>query len=300
MCTAMGGIMELIIQDFIEYLKNRQVSKNTLLSYERDINQLVEYFKNLDKKMFEATEEDLQKYIIYLTTMGKSSATISRNVASIKAFYRYLVKNKLVEENIANNISAPKVEKKELSILSVSEVERLLEQPSSKDLKGQRDKAMLELLYATGIRVTELVSLVITDVNVNAGHIKVKKKNKERVIPVSNTALKYLKEYIENVRPLLIKTEEEPSLFINTNGQKMTRQGFWKILKQYKDEAKIEKELTPHTIRHSFAVHMLQNGAELKSVQELLGHTDVASTMMYTHVADLKLRDEYLKAHPRL
>lgn len=292
--------MELIIQDFIEYLKNRQVSKNTLLSYERDINQLVEYFKNLDKKMFEATEEDLQKYIVYLTTMGKSSATISRNVASIKAFYRYLLKNKLVEENIASSISAPKVEKKELSILSVSEVEKLLEQPSSKDLKGQRDKAMLELLYATGIRVTELVSLVITDVNVNAGHIKVKKKNKERVIPVSNTALKYLKEYIENVRPLLIKTEEEPSLFINANGQKMTRQGFWKILKQYKDEAKIEKELTPHTIRHSFAVHMLQNGAELKSVQELLGHTDVASTMMYTHVADLKLRDEYLKAHPRL
>lgn len=292
--------MELIIQDFIEYLKSRQVSKNTLLSYERDINQLVEYFKSLDKKMFEATEEDLQKYIVYLTTMGKSSATISRNVASIKAFYRYLVKNKLVEENIANNVSAPKVEKKELSILSVSEVEKLLEQPSSKDLKGQRDKAMLELLYATGIRVTELVSLVITDVNVNAGHIKVKKKNKERVIPVSNTALKYLKEYIENVRPLLIKTEEEPSLFINANGQKMTRQGFWKILKQYKDEAKIEKELTPHTIRHSFAVHMLQNGAELKSVQELLGHTDVASTMMYTHVADLKLRDEYLKAHPRL
>lgn len=292
--------MELIIQDFIEYLKSRQVSRNTLLSYERDINQLATYFKDIDKKMFDATEEDLQKYIVYLTTMGKSNATISRNVASMKAFYRYLLKNKLVEENIALNLTAPKVEKKELSILSVSEVEKLLEQPSSKDLKGQRDKAMLELLYATGIRVTELVSLTMSDVNVNAGHIKVKKKNKERVIPVSNTALKYLKEYIENVRPLLIKTEEEQSLFINANGQKMTRQGFWKILKQYKDEAKIEKELTPHTIRHSFAVHMLQNGAELKSVQELLGHTDVASTMMYTHVADLKLRDEYLKAHPRV
>lgn len=292
--------MELIIQDFIEYLKSRQVSKNTLLSYERDINQLVTYFKSIDKKMFDATEEDLQKYIVYLTTMGKSNATISRNVASMKAFYRYLLKNKLVEENIAANLSAPKVEKKELSILSVSEVEKLLEQPSSKDLKGQRDKAMLELLYATGIRVTELVSLTMSDVNVHSGHIKVKKKNKERVIPISNTALRYLKEYIENVRPLLIKTEEEQSLFINANGQKMTRQGFWKILKQYKDEAKIEKELTPHTIRHSFAVHMLQNGAELKSVQELLGHTDVASTMMYTHVADLKLRDEYLKAHPRV
>lgn len=292
--------MELIIQDFIEYLKSRQVSRNTLLSYERDINQLATYFKNIDKKMFDATEEDLQKYIVYLTTMGKSNATISRNVASMKAFYRYLLKNKLVEENIALNLAAPKVEKKELSILSVSEVEKLLEQPSSKDLKGQRDKAMLELLYATGIRVTELVSLTMSDVNVNAGHIKVKKKNKERVIPISNTALKYLKEYIENVRPLLIKTEEEQSLFINANGQKMTRQGLWKILKQYKDEAKIEKELTPHTIRHSFAVHMLQNGAELKAVQELLGHTDVASTMMYTHVADLKLRDEYLKAHPRV
>ena len=292
--------MELIIQDFIEYLKSRQVSRNTLLSYERDINQLATYFKNIDKKMFDATEEDLQKYIVYLTTMGKSNATISRNVASMTAFYRYLLKNKLVEENIALNLVAPKVEKKELYILSVSEVEKLLEQPSSKDLKGQRDKAMLELLYATGIRVTELVSLTMSDVNVNAGHIKVKKKNKERVIPISNTALKYLKEYIENVRPLLIKTEEEQSLFINANGQKMTRQGFWKILKQYKDEAKIEKELTPHTIRHSFAVHMLQNGAELKSVQELLGHTDVASTMMYTHVADLKLRDEYLKAHPRV
>lgn len=291
--------MELIIQDFIEYLKSRQVSKNTLQSYERDINQLSSYLEKLDKKMFEIDLEDLQKYIVYLGTMGKSNATISRCIASVKAFYRYLLKNKLIETNITDKLIAPKVEKKELSILSVGEVEKLLEQPSNVDLKGQRDKAMLELLYATGIRVTELISLNMVDINLNSGHIKVKKKNKERVIPISNTALKYLKEYVEEVRPLLIKTEEEPSLFINANGQKMTRQGFWKILKQYKDDAKIEKELTPHTIRHSFAVHMLQNGADLKAVQELLGHTDVASTMMYTHVADLKLRDEYLKAHPR-
>lgn len=292
--------MELIIQDFIEYLNNRQVSKNTLMSYERDINQLVAYLTKLDKKMFDATEEDLQGYVVYMTTMGKSNATISRSVASMKAFYRYLLKNKLVEENIAEKLIAPKVEKKELSILSVSEIERLLEQPNQSDLKGQRDKAMLEILYATGIRVTELISLKVTDANLNAGHIKVKKKNKERVIPISNTALRYLKDYVENVRPLLIKTEEEESLFINTNGQKMTRQGFWKILKQYKDEAKIEKELTPHTIRHSFAVHMLQNGAELKSIQELLGHTDVASTMMYTHMTGINLKDEYSKAHPRI
>ena len=292
--------MELIIQDFIDYLESKQVSKNTLLSYKRDINQLCAYLDQVDKKMFEATEEDLTAYIAYMQTLEKSNATISRNIASMKAFYRYLLRIKLVERNIADKLTSPKVEKKELSILSISEVENLLEQPSTSDLKGQRDKAMLEVLYATGIRVTELISLNITDVNLNAGHIKVKKKNKERIIPLGNTTLRYLREYVENARPLLIKTEEEPSLFINANGQKMTRQGFWKILKQYKEQAKIDKELTPHTIRHSFAVHMLQNGAEVKTVQELLGHTDVASTLMYTHVADMKVRDEYLKTHPRV
>lgn len=291
--------MELIIQDFMEYLKGRQVSKNTLMSYERDINQLVNYLDKMDKKMFDAKAEDLEAYIAYMQTIGKSNATISRNVASMKAFYRYLLRHKLVETNIADKLVAPKVEKKEISVLSVSEVENLLSQPNLSELKGQRDKAMLEVLYSTGIRVTELVSLNITDLNLNAAHIKVKKKSKERVIPFGNTTVKYLKEYVENVRPLLIKAEDEVSLFINANGQKMTRQGFWKILKQYKEQAKIDRELTPHTIRHSFAVHMLQNGAEIKLVQELLGHTDVASTLMYTHVADMKLRDEYLKAHPR-
>jgi len=291
--------MELIIQDFIDYLKSRQVSKNTLVSYERDINQLVAHLKQVGKKMIDATSDDLQSYIVYMQTVGKSNATISRSVASIKAFYKYLVKNKVIEENIAEGLVAPKVEKKELSILTPREVECLLEQPNSSDLKGQRDKAMLEVLYATGIRVTELISIRISDVNLHSGYIKVKKKNKERTIPVGNVALKCLADYIENVRPLLIKTEEEETLFINANGQKMTRQGFWKILKQYKDQAKIDKELTPHTIRHSFAVHLLQNGAEVKMVQEILGHTDVASTLMYTQMADMKLRDEYLKAHPR-
>ena len=291
--------MELIIQDFIEYLKSRQVSKNTLVSYERDINQLVSHLEQIDKKMIDATSDDLQNYVVYMQTIGKSNATISRSVASIKAFYKYLVKNKIIEENIADELVAPKVEKKELTILTPKEVECLLEQPSSSDLKGQRDKAMLEVLYATGIRVTELISIKISDVNLHSGYIKVKKKNKERTIPIGNVALKCLSEYVENVRPLLIKTEEEETLFINANGQKMTRQGFWKILKQYKEQAKIDKDLTPHTIRHSFAVHLLQNGAEVKMVQEILGHTDVASTLMYTQMADMKLRDEYLKAHPR-
>lgn len=257
--------MELIIQDFIEYLESKQVSKNTLMSYKRDIDQLNKYLEQIGKKMFEVTEEDLEAYVVYMQTIDKSNATISRSIASMKAFYRYLAKIKIVESNVAEKLSSPKVEKKELSILSISEVEKLLDQPSLNDLKGQRDKAMLELLYATGIRVTELITLNLSDINLNAGHIKVKKKNKERIIPISNTALRYLKEYVENVRPLLIKTEDEPSLFINANGQQMTRQGFWKILKQYKEDAKIDKELTPHTIRHSFAVHMLQNRSRNKN-----------------------------------
>ena len=291
--------MELIIQDFIEYLESRQVSKNTLLSYKRDINQLAEYLDEVGKKMFEATEEDLVAYIAYMQTLGKSNATISRCIASMKAFYRYLLKLKLVEENIADKLSSPKVEKKELSILSVTEVESLLEQPNLSDLKGQRDKAMLETLYATGIRVTELISLNLSELNLNAGHIKVKKKNKERIIPLGKTTLRYLREYVENVRPLLIKTEDEPSLFINANGQKMTRQGFWKIIKYYKEQAHITKEITPHVLRHSFATHLLQNGADLKAIQTMLGHSDISSTQVYMQFQNENLKDIYKKAHPR-
>lgn len=291
--------MKLIVQDFIDYLRSRQVSNNTVMSYERDINQFIKFIEDENNKLFSATEKDVKEYVDSMKELGKSNATISRSIASIKAFYRYLCKHKLVEKNIADNIEVPKVERKDPIILSIHEVESLLEQPDLKDLKGQRDKAMLETLYATGIRVTELISIRLDDVNLAAGYIKIRKKAKERVIPIGNIAIKYLKEYINNVRPLLIKTEEEQTLFINANGQKMTRQGFWKILKQYKDEARIDKDLTPHTIRHSFAVHLLQNGADLKMVQEILGHTDIASTQIYTQMADMKIRDEYLKAHPR-
>lgn len=285
--------MKIIIDEFIENLKSRQASPNTLASYERDIVQFDKYFTEQGKKIFDLTKEDMQEYIDHLKEMGKSNSTISRSTASLKSFYRYLVNKKLAEVNIAEDIEAPKVDRKEPMILSASEIEKLLEQPDLSELKGQRDKAMLEILYATGIRVTELVSLRIEDVNLNAGYIRVKKKNSERHIPLGNRSLKCLKEYIEKVRPLLIRTEEEKTLFINTNGQKMTRQGYWKILKQYKDQAKIDKDITPHTIRHSFAVHMLKNGAEIKTVQELLGHTDVASTMMYTQMASQDEKDNY-------
>ncbi len=279
--------MELAVKDFINYLKNKQGSQNTIVSYERDINQFVKYLDSQSKKIFDAKEQDVIDYMKELEDAGQKNSTISRKIASIKALYRYLCLHKMVEENIADNVDVPKVEKPEPAILSVSEMERLLEQPDTSDLKGQRDKAMLEVLYATGMRVTELVSLNLEDVNLNSGIIKVSKKSKERSIPLANSAIKSLKTYITNVRPLLIKTEEEKVLFINANGQKMTRQGFWKILKQYKAQAKIDKELNPHVIRHSFAVHKLQQGVDLKNVQEILGHTDIASTQIYTHMAGL-------------
>lgn len=291
--------MKIIIDEFIDSLKARQASANTIASYERDIMQFSNYFESNGKKIFDLSKEDMQEYIDYLMEAGKSNSTISRCTASIKSLYRYLLNKNLVEENIAENIEAPKVDRKEPMILTSKEIEMLLEQPDLSELKGQRDKAMLEILYATGIRVTELISLRLDDVNLTNGYIKVKKKNTERHIPLGNLSLKCLKEYINKVRPLLIRTEEEKTLFINTNGQKMTRQGYWKILKQYKEQAKISKEITPHTIRHSFAVHMLQNGAEVKTVQELLGHTDVASTMMYTQMANLGVKDDYLGTHPR-
>lgn len=291
--------MKIIIDEFIDNLKARQASANTIASYERDIMQFSNYFESKGIKIFDLKKTDMQDYIDYLMEQGKSNSTISRCTASIKSLYRYLLSKNLVEENIAENIEAPKVDRKEPMILTSKEIEILLEQPDLSELKGQRDKAMLEILYATGIRVTELISLRIEDVNLTNGYIKVKKKNTERHIPLGNLSLKCLKEYINKVRPLLIRTEEEKTLFINTNGQKMTRQGYWKILKQYKEQAKIDKEITPHTIRHSFAVHMLQNGAEIKTVQELLGHTDVASTMMYTQMANLDVKDDYLESHPR-
>ena len=279
--------MKNIIDEFIDSLKARQASANTLASYERDIVQFSNYFESQGKKIFDLTKDDMQDYINHLIASGRSNSTISRSTASIKALYKYLVSKKLAEVNIADSVEAPKVDRKEPMILTSSEIEKLLEQPDLSELKGQRDKAMLEILYATGIRVTELISLRVEDVNLSGGYIKVKKKNSERHIPLGALALKCLKEYMDKVRPLLIKTEEEKTLFINTNGQKMTRQGYWKILKQYKEQANIDKDITPHTIRHSFAVHMLQNGAELKTVQELLGHTDVASTMMYTQMLNL-------------
>ena len=259
----------------------KKASQNTLSSYLRDIRQLISYLDahsgvNLD----EATDDDLAGYIAYLRNAGKSVATVSRVIASLKCFYSYLVTEGYMKENPASKLVPDKNKQKLPQILTSKEVELLLEQPSCTDAKGYRDKAMLELLYATGIRVTELISLDITDVNTAAGVVKCTGKERERFIPLYPAAVKALSEYIEFIRPQMISLPGETALFVNVNGERMSRQGFWKIIKSYQQKAHIEKTITPHTLRHSFAAHLLENGADLKSIQEMLGHADISSTQI--------------------
>lgn len=278
----------------------KKASQNTLSSYLRDVRQLISYLDthsgaNLD----EATEDDLAGYIAYLRDAGKSVATVSRVIASLKCFYSYLVTEGYMKENPASKLVPDKNKQKLPQILTSKEVELLLEQPSCTDAKGYRDKAMLELLYATGIRVTELISLDITDVNTAAGVVKCTGKERERFIPLYPAAVKALSEYIEFIRPQMIALPSEAALFVNVNGERMSRQGFWKIIKAYQQKANIEKTITPHTLRHSFAAHLLENGADLKSIQEMLGHADISSTQIYSQLVKKQLKDVYNKAHPR-
>ena len=292
--------MQKQIKNFLNFIENdKKVSQNTLQSYRRDIVQYEEYINSNKLNYLKITEEDMKKYFSYLQEIGKKTSTISRNIASIRSFYQFLVRNKKIKKDPTEKIQSPKVEKKAPSILSSDEIELLLEQPKNIDLKGIRDKAMLEFAYATGMRVTEIISLNIEDINLEQGYVTCKNGKKERTIPLGNMSLKALKEYIQDSRDILIKDEDEKALFVNVNGQRLTRQGFWKIIKYYKEQAHIEKEITPHVLRHSFATHLLQNGADLKSIQTMLGHSDISSTQVYMQFQDEGLKDIYQKAHPR-
>ena len=231
--------------------------------------------------------------------MQKKTSTISRNLASIRSFYQFLMRNRKVKQDPTEGIGSPKIEKKAPSILSSQEIELLLEQPKDVDLKGIRDKAMLEFAYATGMRVTEIISLDIDDVNIDESYVTCKNGSKQRNIPLGKISLKALKEYIEHARPVLIKDEKNKALFVNINGKRLTRQGFWKIIKYYKEQAHITKDITPHVLRHSFATHLLQNGADLKAIQAMLGHSDISSTQVYMQFQDESLKNVYRKAHPR-
>ena len=278
----------------------KHASQNTISSYLRDVTQFGEFLQRTGGvSLRDATSEMVQDYMNDAQSHGKSAASITRFLASVKAFYNYMISQGDITENPANGLSAGKLERKYPEILTSKEVELLLEQPQCVDDKGFRDRAMLELLYATGIRVSELISLNVEDVNLAAGFIRCESKGKERIIPLYHAAIKALQDYMKNVRPSLIASSDEKALFVNMNGERMSRQGFWKIIKFYQEKAGIQKDITPHTLRHSFAVHLLENGADLRSIQEMLGHADISSTQIYTHVVKRQLKDVYHKAHPR-
>ena len=292
--------MEKQIKLFLEFLQNdKKASDNTLQSYRRDIVYYNKYLESNKMNYTKVKEEDIKDYMEHLQEVGKKPSTISRNLASIRAFYQFLVRNKKIKVDPTIGIQSPKIEKKAPSVLTSQEIELLLDQPKDVDLKGTRDKAMLEFAYATGMRVTEIISLNVSNVNLEESYVVCHSREKQRNIPLGSLSLKALKEYMEEARPVLIKNENEKALFVNINGQRLTRQGFWKIVKYYKEQAHITKDITPHVLRHSFATHLLQNGADLKAIQTMLGHSDISSTQVYMQFQDNGLKNIYKKAHPR-
>lgn len=291
--------MERQLKHFFEFLENdKKLSENTLQSYKRDLKQFRRYLEACELHYNKVKEDDIKDYIRELQEQGKKASSISRGIASIRSFYQFVLKNKKVKVDPTEHIQSPKIEKRIPSVLTSKEVELLLDQPKDVDLKGIRDKAMLEFAYATGMRVTEIISLDMADVNLEEGYVTCKHGAKQRNIPLGNLSLKALKEYVEEARDILVKTEEQ-ALFVNINGSRLTRQGFWKIIKFYKEQAHITKDITPHVLRHSFATHLLQNGADLKAIQTMLGHSDISSTQVYMQFQDEGIKNVYRKAHPR-
>ena len=290
-----------LVRAYENYLNNvKHASKNTLASYMRDIRQFSDWLRAAHQlDVVDADQACICHYFSTMEAEGRSAATVSRNLASLRNFYAYLISVGFLEKMPVTNIRIKKPEKKLPQILTGREIELLLAQPVCMDAKGYRDKAMLEVLYATGIRVSELIDLNMEDVNLEQGIIKCNGVHKTRAIPLYPAALKALKVYIQEIRATLLENPEEEALFLNMSGYRMSRQGFWKILKHYQETAHIEKEITPHTLRHSFAVHLLENGAEVGVVQELMGHSDISSTQLYTHMVNQKLKSVYEKCHPK-
>ena len=294
-------IMQNEIDSFISYLHNvKKTSENTKLSYQRDLKKLRMFLEERKvETVNQIKEEDLQAYIEKLSDEQFKPTTISRNIASIKAFISYYVEQGIIADNVALSLKSPKIEKKVPEIMTMNEVVTLLEQPSQNSPKELRDKAMLELLYATGIRVSELISLRLEDLNLQMSYIICKDKNKERMIPFGVKAKLALEAYLASARTQLLEGTDERILFVNCSGLPMSRQGFWKIIKYYAKKAGIVADITPHTLRHSFAAHLVENGADLRSVQEMLGHSDISTTQIYANMNHSHLREVYAKAHPR-
>ena len=293
--------MEALYEDYVVYLqREKHCSPNTLSAYRRDMQKFFDYAEEFGIASFDrVTAADVSSYKQYLLRRGLSASSVSRSLSALRGLYQYLISVGAMDHNPAREIPNDKVAKKGPQVLTNKEIELLLSQPSPNDLKGIRDKAMLELLYATGIKGSELVSLDVDDVNLSLSFIKCGNGGKERFIPVYPLALKALTNYLEFSRRLLVVHPDERALFVNVNGDRMTRQGFWKLLKQYAESAKIYKDITPHTLRHSFAAHLLENGADIHDIKEILGHADISSTQRYAQFLKDKMKNSYMKFHPR-
>jgi len=290
----------ILVENFLNFLQNdKKLSDNTLQSYNRDIKLYGNYLESNNLEAIKCNEENIKDYFSELKKEGKADSTISRNIASLRSFYQYLYKNRIITEDPTLSLESPKIQRKPPKILSTEQVELLLNQPKTTDLKGYRDKAMLELVYATGIRVTELISLNVNDIDLEASSIKCSTRGKERIIPIGSLAKNALGDYITKARNSMLKDDQDEALFVNVNGKRLTRQGFWKIIKQYKNQADIDVDITPHTLRHSFAMHLLENGAELRAIQEMLGHSDISSTQVYAQLEQNRIKTMYMKSHPR-
>ena len=289
------------LSEFKDYLcDEKAVSPNTLQSYLRDLEHYLAFLSSVPMdNPIQADKAVVEHYVDELEKKGRSPSTITRNIASIRCFYQYLMLKDLVRINPAKDIKREKAVKKYPNILTGEEIDLLLSQPDTRDAKGCRDKAMMELLYATGIRVSELIDLNIGDINLKSGMLYRKSARSDRAIPIYPTAVAAVSNYISRVRRAIIGGEEGEALFINLNGRRLTRQGFWKIMKGYAEQAKIDKDITPHTLRHSFALHLLENGAELKDIQEMLGHADISSTQVYVHILNDRFKEVYNNCHPR-
>lgn len=289
------------VSAYENYLLNvKRSSSNTVASYLRDIRQFGTYLDSVEAiPVAKCDRECICRYSRYLNNHGKSSATVARSMASLKSFFTFCISQGAMRENPVFDIPQQKAEKKLPQILTSREVDLLLDQPKCVDMKGFRDKALLETLYATGMRVSEMIALNADDVSVSGSFVKCEGSGKLRIIPLYPAAVKALSVYISDIRPKMIADPAETALFVNVNGERMTRQGFWKIIKQYQVSAQISKDITPHTLRHSFAAHLLENGADLRSLQEMLGHSDISSTQIYTQVVKQNLKTVYHKFHPR-
>lgn len=294
--------MQRQINNYTNYLAvEKGLAKNTLESYRRDLDKFIAFMNKLQiAKPEEVTREAINHFIADLKKNGRATSTISRSIASIRSFFNFLLQEGLIESNPTLEIESPRIEKKLPRVLTTTEIDKLLCQPAPGEHNGLRDKAMLELLYASGIRVTELVSLDISDFDPQVGFLRCSGKGmKERIVPIGSVAINCVNEYVVKTRSRLLKYNGEKALFVNQHGNRMTRQGFWKILKKYARKSDIKGEITPHTLRHSFATHLLENGADLRSVQEMLGHSDISTTQIYTQVTRKKIREIYDQSHPR-